>query len=960
MLSRTRAWLRNRYLTSWAPVEPSYKAFISYKHVSSRTFAVVLESALKGYARPLLRRPMRIFRDEKIVRVGDDLPDIIRAALAGAEYLILIASPDAARSAWVADELQQWCANLNRAERLIIVLTVGEISVDEGSRRIRWSETTALPALLSEHLTSLPLWLDLRGMAEKDWSLENLRFSDAVNSISARLRGVTPEEMNDEHVLQHRRNGRIRNGVIASVALMLAVSLVTSVLLWFSRRDLRHALDEVVLQRNTSESRRMAGLSALERAGKRLDVAVLLASEGLQFADTAEARSSLLASLEEFAGKEAIIPCPDCSISEMAFRETEEVLPRALLAVGTTRGDVLLRDLSRIDPFETTTPPLHRATVNAMAFNPQGTLLASAGVGADAQLILWKIGDSFDVKPLKLVEAHQRIGWAVAFSPDGSQLATARQDGSVVLGDVSTDGIRFRDPLFGHQGFVLTVAFSPDGHRLASGGMDGTIRMWDVAKGAPALEPLRGHRGPVGRVAFSPDGRLLASAGHDGTVRFWDASSGRASGEPLAAHRDVASSIDFAPDGASLASAGRDGAVLLWDVESRRQIGEVLRGHRGAVNRALFMSARPSAGGTMVFDGSILATAGHDGNVVLWRLSGRGHLSRTIAPGKAAVDVIAFSGGADLLATAAERTIQLFQVESGAKVGPSIATPESVAVLALSVDGSLVASGDIQGTIQISRLESGARIGEPLVGEDPLLHALAFSPDTRRLASAGQHGVVVWDVGRGQVLRELSGEHAGDVYCIAYSRDGRLFASGGRDGTIVLHDAGSLETLGTPLSGHLQGVTALAFDRSASSLMSGSFDGTVREWTLPGGEPRGTPLRLAGAPVRTIALSPDDRMLAAGAADGTITLWDLADGQAIGHPLRSHRTGLASLSFSRDGRFLASAAGDGPAVIWTVDPSAWRKLAEQLVRRNLTHEEWIRFVGSGTPYRRTFASWPSR
>src|SRR6266545_4253305 len=56
-------------------------------------------------------------------------------------------------------------------------------------------------------------------------------------------------------------------------------------------------------------------------------------------------------------------------------------------------------------------------------------------------------------------------------------------------------------------------------------------------------------------------------------------------------------------------------------------------------------------------------------------------------------------------------------------VGPSIATPESVAVLALSVDGSLVASGDIQGTIQISRLESGARIGEPLVGEDPLLHA---------------------------------------------------------------------------------------------------------------------------------------------------------------------------------------------------------------------------------------------
>jgi len=213
--------------------------------------------------------------------------------------------------------------------------------------------------------------------------------------------------------------------------------------------------------------------------------------------------------------------------------------------------------------------------LDAIAFSPDGSTLATAS-GDSREVTLWDI-TSPPGRERACLQDHRGPVWSVAFSPDGGLLAAASglvpavadsdaaaQAGEVRLWDLTGPKPKPRAVLAGHEYGVISTAFSPDGASLATGGFDRVVKLWSVSSGRE-LTSLVGHDGWVAAVAFSPDGARLATGSHDQMVKIWDAATGRELAT-LRGHTGNVYSVAFSPDGSLLASGSLDGTVRLWNV----------------------------------------------------------------------------------------------------------------------------------------------------------------------------------------------------------------------------------------------------------------------------------------------------------------------------------------------------------------------------------------------------------
>ena len=222
-----------------------------------------------------------------------------------------------------------------------------------------------------------------------------------------------------------------------------------------------------------------------------------------------------------------------------------------------------------------------RWTVGA-AFSPSDRILATVHLSGHVRL--WDVASGAQVMAIKMPEGEgpgtadaqkglENAVWAAAFSPDGTRIATASQDGLARVWDASTG--RLIASCSGHGSAVNSVAWSPDGSKLATVSDDGTLRIWSVEPCASSIV-LRGHTGPVFSVDWSSGGSPILSAGVDATVVMWDASDGSVI-RTLRGHTDIIINADLAGDGRYYATASWDGTIRVWEVASGDVVAE-LRG----------------------------------------------------------------------------------------------------------------------------------------------------------------------------------------------------------------------------------------------------------------------------------------------------------------------------------------------------------------------------------------------
>ncbi|MCP4400097.1 MAG: hypothetical protein GY801_22670 [bacterium] len=545
----------------------------------------------------------------------------------------------------------------------------------------------------------------------------------------------------------------------------------------------------------------------------------------------------------------------------------------------------------------------HADTVSSVAFSSDGTRLATASW--DGTVKIW---DLISEKELFTIKAGTRV-YEVSFSPDGTRLVTANADRTAKVWDAGSG--QLLQTFSGHKDRVWGGVFSPDGTYLATASRDGTAKVWNLASGEE-LQTLSGHVKKVRGVAFSPDGKRLATASDDKTIRIWDIFSGKEL-RIIEVGSEI-NSVAFSPDGMRLAADGQDGRARVWDISDTTSSDLLLTllGHNSSIYDIIFSP-----------DGKRLATASFDRNAKVWDASS-GQELLTLSGHTDWIWDTAFSPNGKRLATASsDRSAKMWNVDVSRELLTLSGHADQVHNVTFSPDGIYLATASDDGTAKVWEATSGQEL-LTLSGHMDKVPGIAFNPDGTRLATASADGTAkVWDAASGRELLTLSG-HSGWVYSVVFSPDetGTHLVTSGGDNTVKVWDSASGRELLT-LSGHTGKIRGVVFSPTGTYLATASDDGTAKVWDPISGQ---NLLTLSGHTdwVLSVTFSPDGTRLATTSQDGTAKMWDAASGQVL-HSFSGHNDRVWDIAFSPDGTRLATASADGTAKVWEA-ASPYREL----------------------------------
>ena len=394
--------------------------------------------------------------------------------------------------------------------------------------------------------------------------------------------------------------------------------------------------------------------------------------------------------------------------------------------------------------------------IRCIAFSPDGKFLATSGMYRDRDVKLWDIEQGEQRWSITFEESAKSI----TFSPDGRYLSphfTADvvhvlriEDGTAVPFDLDREkwiGRRERKSPAEHTSEGIRVNFSPDGKHLINLGANNTIRVRDIETGVDVktLVSTNGHAKTMG---FSSEGGYLGISiiGRENTVELWSEET-----IALFPHEGRVMTAEISGDRTLLATGGRDNTVRLWDVETEK-LHQTLSGHIGPIQVLAFSP-----------DEMLLVSSGGRN----WEeQAGDDGITYVFSPRESVVD----------------KTAKVWDVATGKNIA-TFEHLDAVRAIAFSPDGALLATSagrtDIRSTKTWQEIATLSTVNAT---------SLAFSPDGTRLAvgmSGQQPTVQIWDIATRQPIATFIGHKRG-IRSLAFSPDSRLLASGGSDGVIYV------------------------------------------------------------------------------------------------------------------------------------------------------------------------------
>jgi len=781
---------------------------------------------------------------------------------------------------------------------------------------------------------------------------------------------------------QGRAAGRMRRSMMVLAAVLL-VAITAALFAWTQTQKAQSLAAQEASAREDAETRRLEAenaqlasvaqllsIQAPQQQAARLDErGALMARQAYRFSagGSRSLRAHVDKVLRTVLGKPYFSPILySDNTSRFAFSPDGSKLASTHL----DPDEVLLWDLTRpgTQPVVLSGHPTGGGWVFSLVFSPNGKALVAAN--AKGSIGQWDP----DNPQAPFVElATQKGGvWSTIFSPDGRWLATGsklddtfavwdltRADAGPVLVNNPQPAAAGSGPPIHRDGGV-PVAFSPDSTMLATGSLSGVIRLWRPGELTTPVGSLHGHQGGLLALAFYDKGKHLASSGQDATIRLWNLGEPSATPVVLESGPSPANSLDFDAGGQILVASSISD-IRLWQVDEPEIPAVVM-----ASGNFFQVAFSP--------DGKRLASGGSGADYLrLWDLEPSGQ-PLVLTGHQGTVCSLAFSPDGKRLASGGgtgDETIRLWLWDETG-TSPQVLGRQNGDVCSLSFsadDKRLLSASGNGNSIQLWELGQSAptRTSLPMPGDLEPWTAL-FSPDGKTLAATGVDGVYAWDLADLNAGARLLLPVEGYATEIAFSPNGNTLAVGNYGPTMYLKDLTRPEETASELLGHLRPNVAwsVAFSPDGKQLASGGItDASVRLWDLNSPDASSIVLGRHDTDVTRVRFSPNGKQLASSSLDYSVRLWNVEDPDAPPIVLSGHEGKVWSLAYSLDGKRLVTGSSDRTIRVWDLthplNAATTQAIADkvcQKVWRNLTLDEWHKFVGVELPYERTCPNLP--